>query len=34
MEIDCWEMKKNTVKSDFEKSLPIDGKNQIKNSRN
>ena len=31
MEIDCWEMKKNTVKSDFKKSELIDGKNQIKN---
>ena len=31
MEIDRSEMNKNSVKSDFEKSLPIDGKNQIKN---
>ena len=33
MQIDRWEMNKNSVKSDFEKSLPIDGKNQIKNGR-
>ena len=33
MQIDRWEMNKNSVKSDFEKSLPIDGKNQFKNGR-
>ena len=32
MEIDCWDMKKNIVKSNFKKkSEPIYGKNQIKN---
>ena len=31
MEINCWEMKKNTVKSDFKKNELINGKNQIKN---
>ena len=31
MEINCWEMKKNTVKSDFKTSKLVDGKNQIKN---
>ena len=31
MEIDRCEMNKNTVKSDFEKSTPINGKIQIKN---
>ena len=34
MKIDRWEMKKNTVNSDFEKSLLIDGKIQIKNEGN
>ena len=33
MQIDRWEMKKNTVKSDFKNSSPIDGINQIKNGR-
>ena len=31
MEVDRWEMEKNTVKSDFKNNLPFDGKNQIKN---
>ena len=31
MEIDRCEMKKNTVKSDFKKSLSINGKIQMKN---
>jgi len=31
MEIDRCEMNKNTVKSDFKKSSPINGKIQIKN---
>ena len=30
MQIDRYEMKKNTVKSDFKKSSPINGKNKIK----
>ena len=34
MEIDRGEMNKNTVKSYFEKSSPIDGKIQIKNGGN
>ena len=33
MQIARWEINKNSVKSDFERSLPIDMKNQIKNSR-
>ena len=34
MQIDRWEMKKNKVKSEFRKSSPIDGKNQIRNEGN
>ena len=33
MQIDRWEMNKNTVKSYFEKSTSIDGKNQTKKQR-
>ena len=30
MKIDCWEMKKNKMKSDFEKSETLDGKIKLK----
>ena len=31
MQIDHWDMEKNTVKSDLKRNSPIDGKKQIKN---
>ena len=34
MQIDRWEMEKNTVKSDFKKSSPIDGKVKLKTEGN
>ena len=33
MQIDRWEMEKNSVKSDFKKTSPIDGKIKLKFAR-